>query len=741
MAGIEFDMDPGKLKILQAGFEDNSKAVKQLKDFLGALDMSLKQLDSSALSAAKKNIDAIIKSLKDQEKNVNAVVYLQNQQKIISLQQLALNKNLTVEAQKQIAHEMRKLDLQNDMLETGYEAALVARAHTKTTEEDVKAYGAELVTTSALTKEAQKRLELEVARANATEKFVKIGNDIVKINESDLKTGQEEKKNWDDKNKSQAKQLAGMAGLDLSLGGILQKLIEGYDATNRLGAMSKQITTHWSNGSAHIEEMKDKVMELSKSFEISVDVAGQYLKQLSIAGMQHKDLTYFANELYAREVATGQSIDSQVASIKELRMEYGQTNKMATGFLEEVRHIQKALPYLNMDEITSDIMNLGQNAKAFNTDLLGTIGMYKTLMRDSRALQATGLGALPRSFRKEMAEGLSKISAEAPLGMKAFYGMGMGGVKTPAEAALKFEKLAPFKQLELIVDKMTKKVLPNAPEAAREIGYRQMLGGLGTFSNNMVVKLAELMAKGTLTPEKVRALQAQEKAERPGWVRDVVATGQAQTAAIDEGMAISKDLLGLLKSIELAISNFIIDLLRGIQESLARLTDMMPKWLKVDDKETQTAVEYYEKGGGTVSQNLWSDLTSDKMHPGYGMKITDEFSVAREKGSQGAHSALAQVDKLIGANSAFKGQFDQLGISRTREGLLNWALDAGRLSARTHQELRDSWRSGDMEEFYSIVLSELRDTGRLFRQRVKRKVPPKTAKAATPVKSSPLDYD
>lgn len=744
-----FDIDPSKLQVLRASFEDNSRAIKELKTYMTDLDKSLKGLDPSLLGQAKDQINEMLKAFIALGKNVNQVVYYQNQQRIAALKQLETAKNITKESQQQIRWESRKLEIHNAMLEIGYESESVSKAILKITEEDVKAAGAELVPTTALTKEAKKRLELEIARANATEKWVKLGNDMVKINEADLKANQKSAHFNKENAEAKAKQAGSSVGLDLSLGGILKKLIEAYDQSNRLNAMSRQAMSHWAIGSTAVTDMSDKIQDFSKKFQVAIDVAGEYHKKLAIAGMQFKDLNYFAEELYAREVATGMSIDSQVSAIKELRTEYKQTNSTATGFLEEVQNIQRTLPYLNMDEISTDIMQLGQNAKAFNVDLLGTIGMYKTLMRDSKALQAAGLGAMPRSFRKEMAESLSKMSAEMPLGYKAFFGRGIEGVKSPAQAILEFEKMGAgpggsFKQLSLVVDRINK-IMPSAPKEERTLMVRQMLGNMGIFSQNLIYQLSPLIESGKLSKESIDKLLKAEKAERPGWVKDVTEVGKAQQAKITEGVEISNDLLGLLKTIELYITNFIVDLLRGIQESLAKLTEMMPKWLKFEDeRESMTAVEYYQKGGGTIKQNLWDTLTSDKTNPAFGMAIRDELVQARLGGKDGAQQAslaLAEAEKLA-KSPTWKAQFEQLGIDKTTSGILRYAMDAGRLSARTYTEMQQAWRRGDMEEFYSLILSELRDTGRLFKQTVKRKARPATSKEArVPDRTNPLERD
>lgn len=733
MAGNEFDIDPNKLNMIKAAFDDNARSVKLLKGFVQDYNAALKGLDSSALIDAKKNLDLILKSIKDQEKNINAVTYAQNMQKIVGLQMLVTNQNLTRESQKRIMHEMRNLEIQNEQLEVGYEAASLGSAKVKTTEEHVALLGAEMVSASALTKDAKKRLELEIAKANATEKYVKLGKDIVKVNEEDLKNSDVISKRRKDIADNAAKSAAGAVGLELSLGGIIKKLIEGYDATNRLEGMARQINTHWAQGNTFLGETQDRIQDLSRSFKVSIDVAGQYLRQLSMSGMQHKDMAYFAKELYAREVDTGQSIASQVATIKELRTEYGQTNQMATGFLEEVRNIQKTLPYMNLDEITEDLVSLGQNSKAFNLNLLGTIGMYKTLMRDSKALTATGLGALPRSFRKELGESLSKMSAEMPLGYKAFFGRGIEGTQTPAQAILAFEKLGaqaggPFKQLSLVVDKINK-VMPNAPREERTLMVRQMLGNLGIFSQNLIYQLSPLIESNKLSKDSIDKLIAREKAERPAWVKDLGATFEKQTGVIESGVKTSELLHGLLERIMNAITNFIIDLLRGIYELTAEIKIGLPKWLKWENKEDTTLME--EKNRAAAS---WTSLKLGAGIKGMGIEtlgnLPEVLNIDKSTGSAMAAGVLDQTQKLLN-NPIFAPGLKNAGVKTTNE-LLDLAL--ARSTVTEFREMQTAVQEGRFDEFYAMLLRELRDTSNLFKQTTERKTEPVTNTVANPKK-------
>ena len=601
MADFEnFNVDPKILQNVREQLKGATEDTRNLSAFMKDFVNELGKAKDTSLGNILSQVNQISKALQEQNKNASDALLIENQKKIIQIQLLLNSKELTNQSRQQLVIEKERLIQQSKFVELGVSASLQSKISTKLTEDSVKARGGELVTMRSLTAEARKRVELEVEKANAVEKYVKLANgEIVKVNEGD-----KQKSTFDKRTSAAAGGLvtqgAGVVGLGgvasaamavnpaglaaAAVGLLTAKAVKGLDMTNRLSAQAKQATMHWAEGESKLSDTQEKIQDISSAFQITLDEAGKYVKTLGQAGLSYEQMDGYSVEFLARQAATGQSIESQLATVKGITQEYGGTDRAASAFLTTILAVQKTLPMLSMDQIRDDIFAINDSMKMFNTNALGGVTIYKTLMRDKKDLEKAGLtsfAAMPQEYRKQLAQTMAGISTNMSLGMKAYYGAQMpgGSNKTPAQNIIAYENLitddkkkggmgaaGAFEQMKIMTTTWAREAQNIRGDAEKEIHIRKQAELAGVIDPRLIQVLARTVAGGGLDSKEWNKVQASIKSEQPPTAADA-AKGTADIIAA--GKDVQNQLITRLDALNLAADNMVQLLYQNLQDAKA----------------------------------------------------------------------------------------------------------------------------------------------------------------------------
>ena len=664
-----FNMNPAELQAINQLSTTIGANLKNANSLITDFENNLRKIKGMSFAEIKAQMDAMAKAIKDQEGNTNALVLVHNKIKLLQTQELLLTQNLTKEGKQALIVEKQKLEAANKLLEANFDIEAVGKLQLKTTKDQLKEQGAEFISLDALSKKGKERVTLDAERLTLAEKYVQINGEMIKVSEAELRNSAESKKSKVETAKSMRDWAGSQVGITFSWGAIIKKLIDAYDQFARVGAMSKQITNQWSGGNSQLENMHQKIMDISYGFKISSDQAGEFLKKLSYAGMGG-DTQRFAEEMMSRELQTGQGTESQFAAIKAVRMEYGKTTEAASGFLNQIFEAKKEIPYLSMDEVQEDILSMGKNMQAFNGNMLGAVGTYKVLLRDSEALKATGLGGLSQSMRREFASSLSSMSESVPDGMKAFFGMRMSGAggKTPVSAIFKFEQaangdkggslLGQFQEVSKVLKDTAKSTGMGKDEQIFMV--RKLLTEMGGFSQAMIMRLAPLIQEGKVTGTHMQELLADQAKSTPNW-GGLTTTMDDLAKYIAAGQSIATSMAGSLAIIELYITNMIMDMFRRITDLLKSIRDF---WIKPEKSA-------YEEYGKNVSLDVLAKESVQSM------------------GWQAGSHRIGEEEAKRNISSALKAPYKQSQSFIVGEDIL---ADS---SAMT-KEQREAWQLADM---------------------------------------------
>jgi len=393
------------------------------------------------------------------------------------------------------------------------------------------------------------------------------------------------------------KYTSSLTGINISIAGILALILKVSNINDRVGSMSRQISAHWGEGAKNIGTAGSLIWEVQSKFAKTVDEAGAYQKTLAMAGMEREDQVKLANEILAIEQEYGQTVGQQlqyitglVGNFKELGDLEKDRAKHSTVYMETVRQVTKDIPMLSIEESTKDWADLINLTKAYNADLLGTLGMYKILMAQDLAKEL-GLGDTPRVIRKQIGEFLVGMPAKLSDGWKAALGSFMEGSETRsmAENLFTFES-APIEQQITALSKFIEARVPDFMTSEGMYKLRNVFMGMGKEGAEMAKHLSEAFAAGKLTGPNLEKVLLKIGKERE-------AAGEAQAAAqtnmnklIASGAKIAKNLVGLEQRlqrwIELELSGPIRELTTAIRDAIAwAKSEKMPKILSSNVKE------------------------------------------------------------------------------------------------------------------------------------------------------------
>ncbi|MFA5132674.1 MAG: hypothetical protein WC444_05130 [Candidatus Paceibacterota bacterium] len=299
-----------------------------------------------------------------------------------------------------------------------------------------------------------------------------------------------------------------MTGVTLSLTGIIALLLDIYNKSNRIGAMSRQITAQWGSTNTGMKTASRAMADLRSSFYMTVDAAGNIATSIARSGFEEKNLATIAKDAAAIELQHGIAVQDHAQQVKNLATSYGMTADSSSMLLHFVRETSKTVPYLSMQEVSQDMAELIHSTRAFNSDLLGTISMYNTLARQDIA-EKLGLGKMPIDMRRDMIKTAAAFSQNLNKGLQATLGEG----RTAAERILSFRKMETPEQFSKMAGFITKSTA-GFKGAEKELATMQLLEEFGFNQDEMNATLAEAFAGGGFEPENLQAVMDEIAASR-----------------------------------------------------------------------------------------------------------------------------------------------------------------------------------------------------------------------------------
>jgi hypothetical protein len=708
---------------MEAAAKNVSTEIESLSKIIDDLGKAPKDVGVAAFNAMANSAQKMLNELKGQKVFVNQIAIEGNKLSILKKQQLLTEQSLTKEERAALVIAIEKLRKQNELLGKGHEEENLANTKVELTEDMVKAMGGEIVAASELTDQARKRAEQEAKAVTEAQKYVMVKGQLVKVNPADMDPGLAKK--YTENVKGQAKTLftpsgiAGLAGLDISLSGIIKMLIEAYDRMNRLGAMSRQVSSHFAGNNTHLRSINSSIRDISNSFKVSIDVAGAYVKQLTEAGMKYEDMQHFQKEMYGAELKSGHSLAMQLDTVKELTIEFGQNKMFASGFLESVRNLHKEIPYLSLNELNEDLLNMVRNSKAFGTSLLGDLGLYTTFMRKREKGDTTlgALGALPQSYRRELVMGMSNISKDMSIGMKAYFGQGLG--KTPAENTLAYEKLGAekgggFKQFQRIMERLPNVVAGGAP-ADRELGIRRFLDNVGMFSPEVNKKLAEISAQHPLEKADYERIMKEIEANTNKEAKDKKIIDQQRNALLKDSTEIADEMSSLLYDIRLWLENVLLGIVESIRDAIKWLAEHFGK------REEQPSVSKEEIKRKRGEGKAWANIASESLEEAtVGNRIGPITANTRKTTPKERQQLLEDIYKnetlqkeasKVLNDRTLNMAFKNAGVTDTGK-LMNVAVVGARLGER--QELANALDKNDTANAIKIITDILNERARMM---------------------------
>lgn len=364
-----------------------------------------------------------------------------------------------------------------------------------------------------------------------------------------------------------------MTGVQLSLLGIIALLLELTNEGNKIGAMSKQITAQWGATSTALGKSSETMSKLRNEYWMSTEAAGNLVTSLSRAGVEEENIKVMAEDVYAVELEQGIAAQEHLAEVQNLSESYGMAMSQASMFLKNARDLTNTIPNLSMEQVSADMMDIVNSTRMYNTDLLGTVSLYNALVRKNVA-DKLGLGDLPIDLRRNLGKTLTSMTTQLDEGLKAV----LGGGDSPAQGIIRFERMGSDKQAEA----MLKFVEQNAPGGGgsiedKEFGIRKVLG-MFIQDQTTIAKMAEEMAAGNLTSEKLAKVMEESKAEQEALAMDAKKEAVLRAKMYTNAQSIANGLTDWETKIKRAIKNAILG--DADWPEIQRTMNEMLNWLK-----------------------------------------------------------------------------------------------------------------------------------------------------------------
>jgi hypothetical protein len=472
-------------------------------------------------------------------------------------------------------------ELESEIVKMGGDMATL----TKIRQQEKQLIGAELLDMSKLTFRARARLKLEQALTDERKRYVRVGGELVEVESKQVRSFKESSRAWGQRAKSVGQYASSMAGIQLSVVGLIALLIKLNDINNRIGAMSQQVAAQWAKSPGNLKAAAGEIGKIRSGFKRTWDVAGQYVVSLSRAGFEKENLVKLSKELMAVEFVQGQSVQEQIGYIQGLVTNFGKAGTEASGLLAAVRENAKTIPMLSMSEAVGDWAELIDKTKVYNTDLLGTLGLYNTLIRKDVA-EKLGLGDAPRAVRKEIVKTIAGFSNELEDGWKAALGEGTSA----AARILEFEKLIPAEQFARMAEFITEKTQQFTGDT-REIAVRNLLKQFGFASKEVQKALGEAFAKGKFDEAGLQNFMKVFQANKKSMQDAKDAAEANRKALIKQGMNIATNLTGTIERLQQWVENKLLPVFQDLVAAINSLTKSIPSFVQESRKQIEKGLE------------------------------------------------------------------------------------------------------------------------------------------------------
>lgn len=422
------------------------------------------------------------------------------------------------------------------------------------------------------------------------EKESKIFGDLIKV-QKDLLQGEKKRadnlkdmgktsegvlSSFSQKGKEVAGYFSGMGKVNLTLIGIIAKIVDLYNKANRISGFAEQSARQWGafkrttrDTGALLKDNTDLTYQMTSAFKMTLDESKDYVRSLAMSGIEQDQMFFrgrqlnvqaskrvnIASEMLAIQALQNRSVAEQMPYVQGLIANFGKTAHEANRFGYIVADITKDIPGLTMEEALQDVTSMADQTKIFNMTLLDTLSLYNTIIRKSEIWGET-ISAAPRVVQKEIAKTITGWGLSLEPGMKIALGAAMGIKGTPAEQLLGFEEEF-SKNMGSAVKAMSKVVTDWTSQlggADKIVAIRRLLQQrFGFQSKEAAMTMAKAFGKGEMTPERIEAL-VQELAKNKEAAKKAAETYEKNLKLL---VANGAKLAGKLITLEQKIANWI----------------------------------------------------------------------------------------------------------------------------------------------------------------------------------------
>lgn len=483
--------------------------------------------------------------------------------------------------------------------------------------------GKTIINYDDLTRRERKLAKLQMDKLKTSKEYVRTEQGLVQIGDRKQINASKTLKAFENQGKKLWSMAKSMASVDVSLVGIIALLIEAYNISTKVAALSRRTASSWGMGSDNIAKANATIWRLHTGFRKSVDEAGAFTESLARSGVSLEDISDKTTDIVSqqklnagltilnlggikqssaiyksaldsvRKMSTSKRTEYRIGtllmandekrlisaadmnkSINALVNNFGVGQMEAYGFLGTVRdsaiELKKTGAAISIEEVVSDWSELIDKTKSYNTDLLGTLALYNTLINKDTA-KKLGLGDAPMAVRREIAKTIAGFSNELEDGWKAALGEGASA----AARILNFEDLLPEDQFVKMASFINKHIGGSTEQA--QYRARMLLKQMGFASTEARKFMAKSFVGGKFTVqglEEVKKtikeqreaavkLQEKEKADRQSLVASAkgIAVGLQSLQAFitqwiqDNVVGILKDLISAIKELKDAIGD------------------------------------------------------------------------------------------------------------------------------------------------------------------------------------------
>jgi hypothetical protein len=544
-----------------------------------------------------------------------------------------------------------------------------------------------------LSRKEKRYVKDQAATMTQQKEFVKFGEQVVELkNREEINQGKIGKY-LKDQGRQLKNYFTSMAGLQVSLVGIIALLVEAANKGRKIGAMSQQVASHWSSVNLKTEEASGMIGQIRYGMKQSLDVSGAYVNSLAQAGLNLKQMKMFNVELLALEKLHGVAAQEQLGVITNMVNEYQKTDEEAGQWNRTLQLATKHLRgkggiAVSMQEVMRDMGELTELQKVYNADLTGTLGMYNALARQDMA-ERLGLGEAPLEIRKAIAKTVVGFSAELEDGWKAALGEGA----TVASRILEFEKLLPAEQFGRMAEFISEKTSQFAGDE-REFAIRKLLMQFGFTSKQVRKVLAESFAQGGLDKDALQETMSTFADARKDAKDIMLEANKKRKELIQKGTEVAVGLTSLQELIRIWIEKKIVPVAMKLYRAIMTLADKIPDPVTAGKNIGQAAADYI----GGKAPGLEPEYYKTKGYQKYkrefgGLEGIEAFAKAARQAPEvqsylssrrgielatampSGYKTAAMVERLLKAKEALSTQEWRNVVNDIREGAAHSALN------------------------------------------------------------------